>query len=478
MAKKKAATTAKNQVKKTSKKRRGFSRVEKALVVMLTLTSLTLATVLAVVVIAGPTGAGLGALVFQVDEQEEDVEGVFEAAVSTSQVQLKASEQAKPKTPFEKDFDAVMALAEQAKFTEAIRAAMTMQTTYKDHPRKREVVGFASELRVLRRDSGDALYAAEKLKDEDLDDAEVRAILRVLTRDDLISRSLIHTFIREGTSKHVRTALKAIVDAGDDKAAELIVFRLGKETAEDELIALYRLLPNLIEQMTRENVVAIFKKFQDAKEPIKREIAAFLGTVAGVVAGGEKDSFNELIGEQTAFNDLQGYFKAAMASGDDALISMASRFSQTFALYVSGLRGDYYQGMKFDSLVFSRRDKRINFRGDGFSEQQHKLTENFSVRWTGYLVVPKGGKYRISSTSDDGQRVFINGRRIINDWRMHAAVTQTRRVQLKQGVHAIKIEYMQGGGDKLMELRWDGPGLKREFIGAGALRTDPWIGMK
>jgi beta-glucosidase len=72
--------------------------------------------------------------------------------------------------------------------------------------------------------------------------------------------------------------------------------------------------------------------------------------------------------------------------------------------------------------------------------------ENFSIRWTGTALAPKAGKYRIVTNTDDGVRVFLDQKKVIDDWREHSQRTNETAVDLGAGPHAVVVEYFQGTG--------------------------------
>lgn len=102
----------------------------------------------------------------------------------------------------------------------------------------------------------------------------------------------------------------------------------------------------------------------------------------------------------------------------------------------------------------------------------------FTVRWVGYLdtnprVDKKSGgteqpsgerEYNFEIFADDGCRLFIDGKRIIDDWQACWEKTPEARrtsgpVKLSPGKHRIVVEYFQGQslnkGDKdPMKLYW------------------------
>lgn len=85
----------------------------------------------------------------------------------------------------------------------------------------------------------------------------------------------------------------------------------------------------------------------------------------------------------------------------------------------SGLTGTYYAGENFERKVFTRIDPAIDFKwwqtppGPGLESQY------YSVRWLGRLFTPATGSYRFSVEVDDGVRVWVGGRKIIDAWGLH-----------------------------------------------------------
>ena len=80
---------------------------------------------------------------------------------------------------------------------------------------------------------------------------------------------------------------------------------------------------------------------------------------------------------------------------------------------------------------------------------------NFSVRWTGQILVPTTGTYRFATTSDDGVRLWVNGQRIINNWTAHSpTVNGSTGIALTAGVrYNIRLDYYEQGGGAQIQLR-------------------------
>jgi len=139
-----------------------------------------------------------------------------------------------------------------------------------------------------------------------------------------------------------------------------------------------------------------------------------------------------------------------------------------------GLVGEYFLGTDLKNLKMVRVDPGVNFRwGDA---SPHKLISNdsFSVRWTGLLTPSRSGEYTIHTLSDDGVRVSINGKRLIDDWTHHALEEHTATIRLKAGrKYPFEMEYFENTGGAEAQLLWSAPGLARQPIPARAFSPSP-----
>lgn len=75
----------------------------------------------------------------------------------------------------------------------------------------------------------------------------------------------------------------------------------------------------------------------------------------------------------------------------------------------------------------------------------------FSARWTASLPF-SAGTAEFTTYTDDGVRVFVDGKRVINNWTRHGITEDTARVTLKAGTHTVRMEYFEAGGEGLAQL--------------------------
>ena len=124
--------------------------------------------------------------------------------------------------------------------------------------------------------------------------------------------------------------------------------------------------------------------------------------------------------------------------------------------------------------VLTRTDKDINFNWGNEAPFEGFKNKNYSVRWASILKPVKTGEYLIDVTSDDGSRVYIDNKLIVNDWSDHAAEIHSYKIKLIAGrSYKLKYEYYQNGGDAVAKLGWRPPNedLIAEAVSA-AKRSD------
>jgi hypothetical protein len=78
----------------------------------------------------------------------------------------------------------------------------------------------------------------------------------------------------------------------------------------------------------------------------------------------------------------------------------------------------------------------------------------FSARWS-RSVYFSAGNYRFTTQSDDGIRVFVGDRLIIDNWSSHPIQTDTADVDLGAGTYTIRVDYYENAGDAVAKLKWE-----------------------
>ena len=95
---------------------------------------------------------------------------------------------------------------------------------------------------------------------------------------------------------------------------------------------------------------------------------------------------------------------------------------------------------------------------------QKKQNDQFALRFTGNVVAPKAGKYTFYVASDDGSRIYLNGKLLVNNDGKHGMVEKNASVNLSAGAHALIVTYFDNGGGDGLSVNWAGPGFNKQPI--------------
>jgi hypothetical protein len=98
-------------------------------------------------------------------------------------------------------------------------------------------------------------------------------------------------------------------------------------------------------------------------------------------------------------------------------------------------------------------------------------TGPFSVRWTGYVVPKYSEQYTFHTFSNDGVRLWVDGRQLIDKWVDQSETEHTGRIRLEPDrKYAIKLEYFYNGGQGAAKLWWSSKGQSKQPIASSQLR--------
>ena len=95
-----------------------------------------------------------------------------------------------------------------------------------------------------------------------------------------------------------------------------------------------------------------------------------------------------------------------------------------------------------------------NVSGGDFKE----LEDNFAIIATGFIKIETEGTYTFHIWSDDGSKLFINGKQVIDNDGLHGAEYGEVSIAMTKGFYPFKLEYFQGAGGRFLSYNWKKPG--------------------
>lgn len=146
----------------------------------------------------------------------------------------------------------------------------------------------------------------------------------------------------------------------------------------------------------------------------------------------------------------------------------------TTVVVASGLKGEIYF-LEPDTFTLPKRFERLKLAGTVYTNGVYipprdfsegfpgisKRTEWFAIDYTGRFYVDKPGKYTFALISDDGSKLSIDGKMLIDNDGIHAPLRMDSTTKLEGGLHTIRLSYFQGPRFQLcLMLGVWGPGDK------------------
>lgn len=165
---------------------------------------------------------------------------------------------------------------------------------------------------------------------------------------------------------------------------------------------------------------------------------------------------------------------------DDGYMAFAKlTWSAASPTTINNWRGEYFNNRDLSgSPVLLRDDANVDFSwGNGSPASNVVNSDNFSARWTRNINFT-GGRYRFTTQTDDGVRLWVNGVLVIDQWRDQEATSYTAEVNVPSGSVPIRMEYYDRAGGALARLSWTAAQVtitnwRGEYFNNGTLSGSP-----
>lgn len=95
----------------------------------------------------------------------------------------------------------------------------------------------------------------------------------------------------------------------------------------------------------------------------------------------------------------------------------------------------------------------------------HKPRDDFfTLRYSGFIKIPMEGLYTFFTSSDDGSKLFIGDRLVVNNDGLHATLESAGVIRLKAGLHPITLIMFEASGGESLTVSIEGPKLNKQEI--------------
>lgn len=108
----------------------------------------------------------------------------------------------------------------------------------------------------------------------------------------------------------------------------------------------------------------------------------------------------------------------------------------------------------------------------GFDMGLAGRANDFGLRFEGYLKITAPGEYRFHLGSDDGSLLFIDGKKVADSDGIHPHTINSGRIRLAAGMHPVRIDFAQVGGEASLTLEFEGPSVSRQDANRSIFLTE------
>jgi alpha-L-fucosidase len=131
---------------------------------------------------------------------------------------------------------------------------------------------------------------------------------------------------------------------------------------------------------------------------------------------------------------------------------------------VNGIHYRYFEG-DWDSIpdfdTVKVLDEKII---PNFSIMSAKSADHFGFEYNGYIKIPEDGVYTFYTASDDGSRLYIENKLIVDNDGQHGIVEKSGIVPLAKGYHPVRVTFFENSGDQNLDVMFKGQNMEKQTV--------------
>lgn len=166
------------------------------------------------------------------------------------------------------------------------------------------------------------------------------------------------------------------------------------------------------------------------------------------------DGIKEKLGSKATVTYFPGCGRSAIQF---VAVPASVLYQQNEGKLEPGLKGEYFNTIDLSGrTVVQRSDKDINFRWTLYSPDPSVNFDFFSVRWTGKLKSPASGKFKIGFEGNDGYRLYLDGKLVIDNWKSQTFTRKLVEFSFEKGrEYDLRAEFFESSGISTLKLIWN-----------------------
>ena len=132
---------------------------------------------------------------------------------------------------------------------------------------------------------------------------------------------------------------------------------------------------------------------------------------------------------------------------------------------VNGLNFEYFDG-KWETIPDYSSIKPLKTgKVNGFLLNKIKTKEDYwGIRFKGFIEIQKDGVYTFYTISDDGTRLYINNKLIVDNDGIHGTFTAEGKIELKKGKYPFMLDYFEGNYGEVLRVEVEGPEIQKQVL--------------
>jgi mono/diheme cytochrome c family protein len=138
----------------------------------------------------------------------------------------------------------------------------------------------------------------------------------------------------------------------------------------------------------------------------------------------------------------------------------------------------YYEG-GFDNVPdFAKLKSNGTGIGAAFDLGAAKRESNYALQFEGYFKLDRDAEYTFTLHSDDGSRLYVDGKLVVDNDGVHPPQAKQGKSRLTRGIHKVSVGFFQAGGGAELSVQIEAPGAGAHNLGELTAATEAALDKK
>jgi mono/diheme cytochrome c family protein len=138
----------------------------------------------------------------------------------------------------------------------------------------------------------------------------------------------------------------------------------------------------------------------------------------------------------------------------------------------NNMKYSYYEGAWANLPDFTKLKPKAIGEASDFDLNVARRVNDCALRYEGYLRIEAAGNYTFHTTSDDGSKLWIDDKLVVNNDGVHPPQEKSGKIKLAKGVHKVIVGVFNAGGGFELSVEIEGAGLGRQPLGPLVMLTE------